>query len=178
MSRPIKNLTSQHFGRWLVLRQAPNKISGSNTKTCWNCQCTCGTLRNVTTKDLLRKTSQSCGCLRRELLTLHRSGPNNPNWKGGKWHTKNGYVHVMHNGKQQHEHRIIMKNHLGRDLEPKETVHHKNGIPNDNRLDNLELWSSSHPSGQRVADKLQWCLQFIKKYAPHYLNGNAKNLPC
>jgi hypothetical protein len=64
-----------------------------------------------------------------------------------------------------------MSRHLGRELYPGETVHHKNGVRDDNRLENLELWSSSHPHGQRVEDKVAWAKEILALYAPECLRG-------
>jgi hypothetical protein len=71
-----------------------------------------------------------------------------------------GYVVLSWQGRQYRQHRLMMMQQLGRDLHPHENVHHKNGVRHDNRLENLEIWVTSQPAGQRPVDLARWLLQF------------------
>jgi len=91
-----------------------------------------------------------------------------------------GYVVHSVGGKQILAHRHEMATLLGRDLLPKETVHHVNGDRGDNttngplinfRSGNLELWSTFQPPGQRVEDKVQYALALLSLYRPNALSS-------
>lgn len=67
------------------------------------------------------------------------------------------------------EHRHVMQQRLDRPLFRGENVHHVNGVRDDNRPENLELWVTSQPSGQRVEDHVAWATEILRRYAPERL---------
>jgi hypothetical protein len=78
---------------------------------------------------------------------------------------QNGYRIFWINGKRVPEHRMVMEEILGRPLMPRtENVHHKNGVRHDNRPENLELWASMQPTGQRVSDLLLFAREILDRY--------------
>jgi len=99
-----------------------------------------------------------------------RPGAAHHNWKGGR-HVIAGYEYVLqpdHPNANKNgliaAHRIVMERVLGRRLLQDETVHHRNGIRNDNRPENLELWSGAHPRGRRVLDLVKFAHEIIARY--------------
>jgi hypothetical protein len=91
---------------------------------------------------------------------------------GGKLIDQNGYIYWTDKSHAQkagttsrvYEHRAVMAEKIGRTLLPTESVHHKNGIRSDNRPENLELWVTAQPSGQRPADLVAWARRILEQY--------------
>jgi hypothetical protein len=96
---------------------------------------------------------------------------------GRKYDYANGYVQILtvkgdgNKGKYVYEHRLITEEHSGRSLQTYESVRHNNGAKDDNRIENLELWSKAPAwlvSERRT--KVRYAVEVLEQYAPELLS--------
>ncbi len=60
------DIVGQRFGRWEVLSESEKRVSGN---VFYTCKCDCGTVRDVSSRNLRDGSSMSCGCLNRDIIT-------------------------------------------------------------------------------------------------------------
>lgn len=83
---------------------------------------------------------------------------------------KDGYVVLYFYGMEVREHRVVLARKLGRALLPNESPHHLNGVEDDNRPENLQLWVKPQPPGQRPEDLVAYAYEILATY------GDPKDL--
>lgn len=128
-----------------------------------------GCERNYFARDL-------CAMHYNRLITTGAIGVAEPTRvKGGKVTRcrRTGYLN-HHGGGGKAVHRMVMEEALGRPLQPYESVHHRNGIRDDNRLSNLELWVKPQLAGQRVDDLIAFVVGAYPEAVAAALNGERQ----
>lgn len=125
---------------------------------------------------------------KRHGIRCQRTGPRaaegHPDWKGGRIVDKNGYILVYspdhpgvrkmgsRSGRYVLEHRLVMEAHLGRFLSREEVVHHRNGNKQDNRIENLELFSRN---SEHLARELKGrCPKWTDEGRQRILDGSRR----
>lgn len=168
--REKRGLCAKHYKQWTREGRdlPPRMVEPTTNKLCLVDGCD--------------RPNESRGYCRKDYAKKVRSGELKPLYhktqSGYRFIDDNGYVRIMEPGwsNYRREHRHVMEQHLGRKLLPGETVHHKNGDKQDNRIENLELWVSRHPAGQRVTDQIAHAVWLLETYRPDILVENYNDL--
>lgn len=174
MIAALKGMVCDDSGQWWHVR--PNgRRQRCYTSVCCHCKQEFVAINNPNGKTQLhcaRSCYKACMAAGNHEMQESNSRPaeQSHKWKGGRLVRPNGYIMVYapdhptvlaaearakatgvrFSKRHVWEHRLVMERMLGRYLLPHETVHHKNGVRDDNRPENLELWSKrQQPAGQR-----------------------------
>lgn len=110
-------------------------------------------------------------------------GINNWNWKNGHTKHSSGYILILvgrrlnKKSKYEFEHRLIMEKHLGRKIKFNEEIHHFDGNPSNNRIENLVLLKKSQHRSIHFTKR--FCIhghEFTKENT--YIRPDSKTKQC
>lgn len=122
----------------------------------------CGEIRYIQSRSIAKYCKPCKSIHAKEVGARLHKYDNRPD--GYVFLNSKGYARVVVNGRAVCQHTYVMEQHMGRKLYKGENVHHINGVKDDNRIENLELWSTSQPAGQRIQDKVAWAKEILALY--------------
>lgn len=159
----MRGWCKKHYSRWYRYGDVNFRKTEQQAGTCIVGDC-----------DRAQKTNHMCGAHQRRAYLWGDARADLP-LRAAYEHTRvqieQGYVRIKTSGHPRGgkygwvlEHIVVMEGKLQRELLPGENVHHINGIRDDNRAENLELWVQAQPPGQRAADVLRWAEEIVQRY--------------
>ena len=114
-------------------------------KVCANCGKELSHIQRISWFEQKKYTNRKRAfCSIKCYFALNR-GPNHKDWKGGRFKTPSGYIHIYAgNNKHRDEHVLIAEKHLGRKLSKEMAVHHIDGNKSNNKKGNLLICTKSY----------------------------------
>ncbi len=146
-----KDRSGDIYGDWYIL----SKIDRQR----YNARCSCGYVGIVWISSV--RSGRSLNCKR----CKYRKKINRAPWGNRRGYMVRNLETINGTRYELTEHRLVFEQHLGREIKEGESVHHINGIKNDNRIENLELFLVKQPYGQRPEDLLKWAYEIIERYS-------------
>lgn len=174
MKNKIVVSMGDRYGKWTIIEERDPHIVGESIHRYILCHCDCGREKEVNLYHLRSGMSKQC-------RSCARTGENASNWKGSRHKTMDGYIRVICRSHPRAnikgkilEHILVMEKFLGRYISRDETVHHKNGVRDDNRIENLELRAGNHGSGSAIEDKIAYAKEILMLYEPSSLSDSVR----
>ncbi len=141
-----KDITGNRFGRLTALSRSEKK--GKNGCAYWECACDCGNTKTISMSALNRGYTQSCGCLKRELLqnSRHKNKRLYQVWQDLKQrcYNPNNKYYYRYGGRG-----ITVCEEWQTDYEPFYTWAIKNGYKRGLQIDRIDRDGNYEPSNCR-----------------------------